>query len=83
MPGWWHNQRLNNAISNHSQWRCKVDYIPKKITLGVKQGLDAETMLALRNLAEQNNVDPRTLAAELLKEAIVARVLKRGEPCHA
>jgi len=60
-----------------------VDYIPKKITLGVKQGLDAETMLALRNLAEQNNVDPRTLAAELLKEAIVARVLKRGEPCHA
>ena len=79
MPGWWRNQRLNNAISNYSQWGCEVDYVPKKITLGVKQGLDTETMAALRDLAEKDNVDPRTLAAELLKEAIVARTSKRGE----
>jgi len=43
---------------------------PKRFTVGLQQGLTQQDMLLLRQRAQQENVDPRELAARLIVEGL-------------
>lgn len=44
--------------------------VPTRFTVGLQQGLTQQDMLLLRQRAQQENVDPRELAARLIVEGL-------------